>query len=65
MLHSVEQSPGTTVNRFALLDHAAVNSVWCHVTWLIKEPESFPFLYKRTKIFRGVDHLLGSLGWVG
>ena len=48
-----------------LLNNAAVNSEWRHMAWLIKEPESFPFLNQRSEIFRGVDQLLSSFGWIG
>ncbi len=47
------------------LNHAAVNTEWCHVARLIEEPKSFPFLNQGPEVFRCVDHLLSSFGWIG
>lgn len=47
------------------LNHAAVDTEWCHVARLIEEPKSFPFLNQGPEVFRCVDHLLSSFGWIG
>ncbi len=47
------------------LYHAAVDTEWRHVARLIEEPKSLPFLNQGPEVFRCVDHLLSSFGWIG
>ena len=52
------------VNRAAVrLDYATVDAVWRQVRRLVKQPESFPFVYQSTQVFGGVNQLLGASSW--
>ena len=49
----------------ACLDNSAMGPQRRQVAGRIQEPKSFPFLNQGPEVFRCVDHLLSSFGWIG
>ena len=56
----LEHATVTACNRYSmpLLQHATVCTRDSHVTWLVHEPESLPFVDDCSEIFRCVQQLL-------